>query len=141
MLIAAGANVNTRSDDPKSCTPLIAAACSNSVLVVKSLIDHGADVHAIDSNNDSVLETALLHGGQDTVHLLLEVIGGKDYPKESVAVQFAMARDHATVLSLIVTASAMYSHFQNDHSDRYAWIEWVLEQGGDLVKPMAKVKM
>lgn len=143
-LIAAGANVDTRSDEPKGVTPLMAAACSNAVRVLESLIAQGANVNAKASNGDGVLEMALLRGGQDAARCLLEAIGGNDYPKASVALQFAMARNHSTTMSLIATTSLMYSYIrpdEADEADEFAWIDWVLEQGGNLLKPLAMTKM
>ncbi|KAJ4353215.1 uncharacterized protein N0V89_004942 [Didymosphaeria variabile] len=143
MLIAAGADVEARSDDPEGCTPLMSAACADEAEVVKKLIEHGADLHAIAADGNSVLDVALLHRCPEAVGVLLEAIGGEEYPKESVAVQFAMAREHATVKALMATASVMYSYMevQEGEPNKHAWIGWVLKQGGTLVERLAMAKM
>ena len=140
-LIGAKANVDTRSDEPKGITPLMAAACSNSVRAVETLIAHGANVNAKASNGNTVLEMGLLCSGQNAVRPLLEAIGGNDHPKASVALQFAMARNHNTTMALITTTSLMFSYMRPEEVDKFAWIDWALEQGGHLVKPLAMTKM
>ncbi|KAL1607807.1 Ankyrin repeat and SAM domain-containing protein 6 [Paraconiothyrium brasiliense] len=143
VLIAAGADIEARSDDPKDCTPLMLAACANEVGVVKKLMESGADLHAIAFDGNSVLDVALLHRCPGAVDVLLEAIGGEEYPRESVAVQFAMAREHATIKALMATASVMYSHMevQVGEPNKHAWIGWVLNQGGTLVQRLALAKM
>lgn len=80
---------------------------------------------------------------RDAVHLLIEAMSGEDYPKESVALEIAMANSHEMVMSLMATASIMHSYMEVTlgEPDKYAWLDWVLKQGGELVKPMALWKM
>lgn len=143
VLIAAGAEVDAKSNDPEGCTPLMWAACADEAEVMKVLIAHGADLHAVAADGNSVFDVALKHRCPKAVDVLLEAIGGEGNPKESVLMQFAMARDRATIKALMATASVMHSHIdvQVGEPDKHAWIGWVLEQGGDLVKPLAMTKM
>ncbi|KAL5375727.1 hypothetical protein DPSP01_010959 [Paraphaeosphaeria sporulosa] len=143
VLVEAGADVNACSDEPRGVTPLMWAACADEAEVVKRLVKHGADRHTRAEDGNSVLEVALKHRCSRAVEVLLEAVGGKEYPKESVAVQFAMARERATVRALMATASVMHAHIEPQVSkdDKYSWVGWVLKQGGDLVKPLAMTKM
>lgn len=143
VLIAAGADVNAKRNEPKDATPLMTAAAKNQAAVVKKLIAHGADIHAVAADGCSALDVALLHRSQDAANVLLEAIGGEEYPKESVAVQLAMATEHATIMALMATASVMYSYMevQVGEPDKHAWVDWVLKQGGDLVRRIAMAKM
>jgi ankyrin repeat protein len=143
VLVAAGADVNSRSDKPKGCTPLMWAASANEAEAVKTLIAHGADLHAVAADGNTVLDVALRYRSPEVVDVLLEAIGGERYPKESVAVQLAMTKERAAAKALMTTASVMHSHMETQvgELDKYAWVGWVLEQGGDLVKPLAMTKM
>lgn len=55
LLLARGADVNAKSTD--GVTPLMQAAGAYEVDVMQTVLDHGADIHAVDDNG----WTALLH--------------------------------------------------------------------------------
>jgi len=143
VLLEAGADINALSDDPKGCTPIMAAVCSSSSEILESLLVHGADLNIRSSHGHNVLEVALLQRNEKAVDVLLEVIGGDEYPKKSVSIQMAMAKDYATMKAVIATASVMHSYMAYNLGDphRHSWIDWVLSQGGDLLENMAMSKM
>lgn len=123
----------------------MAAACSNSVAVLRTLISHGCDLSLTSGHGDNVLDVALLERQTDAVRVLLDAMGGENYPKESVALQIALANGHTMIRSLMATASLMYSYMEYvDHKlepNKFAWLDWVLNQGGHLVKQMAMSRM
>jgi ankyrin repeat protein len=134
ILLEKGADVNALSIRPKGCTPIMGAADAGHAEVVRTLISHGADLSVIPSDAVTTLEGAMRKGHLDTVKVLLEAIGGPDYPTESVALQMALARSQPTMRSLMTTVSLMYPQTESD-SNEFAWMTWVLDQGGELVRP------
>jgi ankyrin repeat protein len=115
------------------------AANAGHTEVLQALISYGADLSIIPGDGVTTLEGAMRKGHLDTVQLLLKAIGGCDYPTESVALQMALARSQLTMRSLMTTVSLMYpqvgANFGN--SGNLAWMKWVLDQGGELVRPRA----
>lgn len=114
------------------------AATAGHTKVLQALINHGADLTIPNGDEISVLEAAMIEGQFETVKVLLAAMGGSDYPQDSVALQMAMANSHATIQSLIKTASIMFPHFKTiEEPTKFEWMNWVLESGGNLVKPRA----
>ncbi|KAF1837253.1 ankyrin [Decorospora gaudefroyi] len=139
VLIERGADVNTLSDEPMSRTPAMEAALSGHTEVLQALLDQGADLTMDPPGGVALLERAMKAGYLDTVKTILKHLGGPDYPTQSVALQMAMAGSHATMKSLMTTVSIMYPHIDSKSacSGDLAWIKWVLDGGGDLVRSRA----
>ncbi|CAO2650642.1 Nn.00g019340.m01.CDS01 [Neocucurbitaria sp. VM-36] len=143
FLIEKGADVNSLSVEPKHFTPAMAAVMRGHTEVIRALTRHKADLNILNGNGETVLEVAVTQGHFEIVHVLLEALGGPNHPRDSVALQMAMADSHATIKSLIATASIMYLHFTNTSigPGKFAWMSWVLDSGGPLVKPRAMSQM
>ena len=71
-LLDLGFNPNHRNDDGTSA--LMMAARTGYFAVIEVLIDHGADLYAIDNEGRSVIHYALLSGREELWHFLLRVI-------------------------------------------------------------------
>jgi ankyrin repeat protein len=123
----------------------MAAAIAGHADVVQVLIDHGADLTIPNGDGSSVLEAAIAGRHADTVGLLLEVLGGDDYPQESIALDIAIAKS----LTVIKSIMAKEGLFQPDagvdvttsQSKYRELIDRILMQGGDLIKPHAMSNM
>jgi ankyrin repeat protein len=140
-LLDAGADIDTCDMKPKVATPLMAAAYEGHVGVVRTLIARGADVERRSPNGNNALDQALAEGREDAAKALLEAMAGPNYPKDSVALQLALANTHATIQGVMNTASIMYSYMEYGRHDEYAWMTWVLRQGGEFLKQAAMRKM
>jgi ankyrin repeat protein len=139
LLIKKGANINVISSLPRGFTPIMAAAVAGHADVVQILIEHGADLTIRNGAGNTILEAAMAHGHHDTVGILLEALGGDDYPQESIALDIAMANSNTTIREIMVSSGLIDSTVQepeNIHS-----VDWILEQGGDMVKPRAMSNM
>ncbi|KAL1791829.1 hypothetical protein ACET3X_009580 [Alternaria dauci] len=143
LLIKKGANVNTRSVSPKDWTPAIFAAEAGHTEVLQALLSHGADPNVSTGDGDTILELVMERGLLAVAKVLLEAVGGPGYPKDSVALQIATAQSEKTVKSLMNTASIMFRYIDPKHtgSERQDWIQWVLDQGGELVRSQATIHM
>lgn len=139
FLISKGANVNTTSILPEHITPVTAAALTGHTDVVTTLLRSGADLQLPDQAGVRTLDGAMRAGHMNTVKVLLEYLGGPEHPKDSVALQIAMADTRNAAVSLMNTVSLMFQQIQSQPKDQreVAWIEWVLQQGGNLVAPKA----
>lgn len=115
------------------------AATENHREIMEILIKRGANLSLTQRNSDTALDLQLALGRLDTARLLLKGLGGTSYPTESVALQIAAAEtSHATSTALMAAASTMYASLASPkHTGTNSWIEWILEQGGHLVKPYA----
>jgi ankyrin repeat protein len=140
-LLDAGADIGTCDMKPKVATPLMAAAYEGHVDVVRTLIARGADVERLSPNGNNALDRALAEGREDAAKVLLEAMAGPNYPKDSVALQLALADTHAAIKGVMNTASIMYSYMEYGRHDEYAWMMWVLRQGGEVLKRAAMRKM
>lgn len=109
--------------------------------VVEALIRYNADLTIRNGNDESALEVAIFEGHIDTVKVLLRAIGGPEQPQQSVALEMAMADSRDTIEALISAASMMYPFFKIQESGEFAWLDWVLASGGELVKPKAMFHM
>ncbi|CAG5156716.1 uncharacterized protein ALTATR162_LOCUS4512 [Alternaria atra] len=143
LLIEKGANVNTLSTSPKHWTPAMFAANAGRAGVLQALLSHGADPKVSSGDGVTILELAIKSGHLNTVKILLEALGGPEYPKDSVALQIAIAQSKATVTSLMTTVPIMYGYIDSKPtgSEKLDWIKWVLDQGGELVKAGAMTNM
>ena len=71
MLLAADANVDARSSGLDK-TPLFQAAFENRIEIAQLLLDHGADVNAVDALGRNALREAILAKHTEMVELLLQ---------------------------------------------------------------------
>jgi ankyrin repeat protein len=143
LLIKNGADVNTLSTTPEHWTPATFAANAGHVEVLQILLSHGADPKIAPGNGVTTLGQAMKGGHQTTVEILLEALGGPEYPKDTVALQMAIAQSHAAMSSLMTTVSIMYRYINPKHigSEKLGWVKWVLDQGGELLRSRAMVNM
>lgn len=142
-MIEKGADVNALSTEPRKSTPAVWAAILGYDKVLKTLIRHGADLSVTLNDEVTLIDATLQRGRLNTAKILLEAIGGPDYPKDSVALQIATTKSVAGMRPLIKTVSLMFPHI-NTHDaqlEKWDWIEWMLNQGGELVKPMATLNL
>lgn len=140
VLLAAGAEVDAQSEKATWCTPLVGAVCANHVGVARMLVEGGADLELRAPSGESVVESGLLRGGKEAVGYLLGKLSGREY-EGGVAVEVAMARRHETILAVMTTVRRMLGFVRKGEVDEYAWMEWVLDEGGELVRPLAMAKM
>lgn len=142
FLLEQGADANILSNDPKGMTVMQAATCEAHPMVVQRLIDHGCDPEIKTARGDTALDMALMDRREEVIPVLLEALGGKDYPKASVALQFATADSHSMVKALVAVTSLCYSRIKGcDITGEYEWISWAIEEGGSLIKMPALRKL
>ena len=72
ILLAAGANPNTRDTEPRSETPLHWAASNDDADVARVLIDGGADINVADGSIGAPLDNAVGYGCWNVARLLVE---------------------------------------------------------------------
>lgn len=137
LLLDNGADPSILSKSPGEYSALMGAACANQTEIVRTLAERGCNVNATDNNGETALDIAIIERNPDAVEVLLEAIGGHQYPKESVALQMALSNGHVTMKSLMKTTALMYPHIglKLEVPGEFAWLDWVLRQGGYLVKP------
>lgn len=120
------------------------AAQKNNPEVLKILASHGCDLERKSECNKTALDVAVAHKNNESVSFLLEAMDpNTHYPKNSVALQIAMSSRYSEVECLMTAASLMYPYvgFKFETPGQYAWVEWVLNEGGPLVKPAAMRKL
>ncbi|KAH9870583.1 hypothetical protein IAQ61_006059, partial [Plenodomus lingam] len=139
FLISKGADINCVSIDPKGITPVSTSARSGRTDVVRALLRNGADLELPDHAGIRTLEATMTAGHMDTVKVLLEDLGSPGYPKDSLALQIAMADTRNCAVSLMAACSLVFPHVQPRPKEQgdVAWIDWVLQLGGNLVRPKA----
>ncbi len=71
LLIAAGADIDSRGTDGTGETPLHWAASSDDEAVARVLIDHGADIEAADGSIGTPLDNAIGYGCWNVARLLV----------------------------------------------------------------------
>lgn len=133
-----------RSTDEQGLTPVMAAAYTGrSVEVLRALIHAGADLTTLEAAGVGILEVAMMERHFDVVEVLLDTLGGPQYPKNSVALQIAMAHSHIMVVGLMTSISLMYDFVDSASlgQERPHWAKWVLDLGGELVRPKALSNM
>jgi ankyrin repeat protein len=145
LLIRKGATVNSITSQQKHSMPVMIAAAAGHADVVQILIDHGADLTIKNGGGNTVLEIAIAGGHSESVALLLEVLGGDDYPQESIAIDIAMATSIPSVKA-VMTETGLIRLYTNEESatppSTYrALIDHVLREGGELIKPYALSSM
>lgn len=59
-------------------TPLLVAASSGSLEALKCLIMCGANIHALDCNNDGLVQRAILHFHTDLLHYFVKLKSSKN---------------------------------------------------------------
>ncbi|KAJ4312012.1 hypothetical protein N0V94_007656 [Neodidymelliopsis sp. IMI 364377] len=140
-LLSKGADVDKA--DTKSNTPAMKAAAKGQTDTLQALISRGANLQKQNVEGENALEIAISNGHHDTIRLMLQTLGGTNYPLTSVSLEIASARKLETMRSLMKTASIMYAHVKpkSEILGEYAWMEWVLRTGGILVKPKAMFNM
>ncbi|KAI4912360.1 uncharacterized protein J4E92_009990 [Alternaria infectoria] len=147
LLIESGADINALSLDPESFTPAMFAALQGHAEVLQFLLSHGADYKPdfeVDwANGDKILDMTLTKGHLAAAKILLEAIGGPDYPKDSIALQMATAQSKVELIPVMKAVSIMYQEIDPHSTDgeNLGWVEWVLDQGGELVRPKAICNM
>lgn len=121
----------------------MAAAKFDKTDVVKVLLEHKADLTIRSGNYETVLEVAMTAGHFATVRILLEALGGPTYPLHTVALQMAMTNDYASIRSVMNTAYLMFTELalKEKLAESLAWMGWMLEKGGHLVKQRAMSNM
>lgn len=75
LLLDRGVAMNARTTDTKS-TPLMLAAHSNKLDHVRILLDHNADVKAVNSSGYNILQVTVAEGQLDVLRYLVEHFGG-----------------------------------------------------------------
>jgi ankyrin repeat protein len=143
LLIGKGANINSASCQQKHSTPVMIAAAAGHADVVQVLIDHGADLTVRNDDSSTVLGTAIAGRHADTIGLLLEVLGGDDYPQESIAIDVVMATSVTAVKSVMTDMGLFQSDMESTTlpSTYRAIVDQILRDGGELMKPYALSNM
>jgi ankyrin repeat protein len=136
-LLEKGADVN--QVDSKISTPALEAARQGRIEVLQALIAAGANLDFRNANEENVLDIAMSKGHKEAARLILRTIGDPDYPLESVAFEIATARNPETTKLLMKSTSMMHAYTRSN--TEYAWVKWVVDTGGDLVKPKAMHNM
>lgn len=136
-LLEKGADINQA--DARRSRPALEAATRGHVELFRILTNKGADLSFVNAHNENALEIAMSKGHTDIVRHILTSLGGPDYPLESLSLEIASARRLETMRALINSASWMHTYVEprNDTAQTCAWVKWVLETGGDLVRPQA----
>ena len=126
-------------------SPLQVAIEADDVEIIKALVAHGADLAQKNSFGENALDVALADRRSKAIRTLLEMLGGENYPKESVALEIATGKGHDTVQAFMSTAELMYPHIAKYNRGMalggFGWIKWVLNEGGNLIRPRATYKM
>ncbi|KAJ8115858.1 hypothetical protein OPT61_g2586 [Boeremia exigua] len=140
-LLKEGADVD--KPDARQCTPALEAASKGNVEILQALINEGADLRFANDKGQNALDIAMSKGYTDVVHVILTTLGGPDYVLESVSLEIASARRIETIRSLLKSASLMHEHIVplTQTPRNYAWVSWVLDTGGELVRPQAMSNM
>lgn len=144
FLLKHGADATLASTKPDGFTPVMSAAFNNNVEALTILIDHGCDLKVKNGLDETALDVAIIEGSKEAVQVLLEKSGrGFYHPKDSVSLQMAMARSHTEIKALSTASSLMYPYagFKFEVPGEFAWMEWVLNEGGVLVKARAMRKL
>jgi len=147
LLIESGADINALSLDPESFTPAMFAALQGHAEVLQVLLSHGADYKPdfeVDwADGDKILDMTMTKGHLAAAKILLEAIGGPDYPKDSIALQMATAQSRAELVPVMKAIPLMYKHIDSNPTadENMGWVEWVLDQGGALVRSRAMCNM
>ena len=72
ILLEKGAEVNAASQNPQKVMPLHSAVAGQHLEIARALIEHGADVNAVQADDFTPLQAAAQNGQMEMVRLLLE---------------------------------------------------------------------
>ncbi len=133
LLVAAGADVNARSNNLGRTPVLIAASFPESVPVLQLLLDHGADIHAKDRRGMHALGRAAVSADVEVVRFLVE--HGCDPNESGYGTTIRYARQYRPTLEYLLSkgakvekdALAMAAHWQDPKL-----IETWIERGADV---------
>jgi ankyrin repeat protein len=102
-LLAAGADVNARSDNAFSVLPLHSSVAGGHEEVTAVLIDAGGDVNAAEADGWTPLHAAAMNGSRDSVERLLAAGADPAARKDDGvdALQLAREAGHATIAELL----------------------------------------
>ena len=103
ILLAAGAEVNARSDNPFAVLPIHSAVAGNHDEVVAVLIDSGADVNARQRHGWTPLHGAAQNGSVTSVERLLAAGADADATNDDGATPISLARaaGHEAIVDLL----------------------------------------
>jgi hypothetical protein len=120
----------------------MAAVCSDNILTLRSLVIYGCDLDVKTPRGETALDIAICRHKLEAVQILLEVMCPR-HTKDSVSLQLAMAKTREEVKAIAATASLMYPHvaYSLEAPSKFAWIGWVLNEGGPLVKRRAMLSL
>jgi ankyrin repeat protein len=143
LLIQSGADINALSVSPERFTPAMYAAVMGHAEVLQTLLSHGAKFEGVSADGDTILELAMARGHLATTKILLEALGGPDYPKDSIALQMATAPSKTGLRPVMTAVSTMYRYINSNptNAEGLGWIRWVLDEGGELVRSRAMCNM
>jgi ankyrin repeat protein len=103
VLVAKGADVHARSQNPMQNTALHAAAATRNKEAVRALLEHGADVNARQQGGWNALHAAAQNGDVETVRLL--IAAGADVQaraeNQQNAMDLALTKGHQAVVDLL----------------------------------------
>ncbi|KAF2833024.1 ankyrin [Ophiobolus disseminans] len=121
----------------------MAAAVAGHTEMVQLLVDHGANLSIRNDYDESVLDVAMTAGYHETVRVLLNALGGPNYPLEDIALDIAMSDSIETTKSLMLTAGVMYPATDTDRQEtgQLGRVARAITQGRYLVKPRAMLNM
>jgi ankyrin repeat protein len=102
-LLAHGANVEVRSNNDMRNLPHHAATANRQHALVELLLEHGADVNAVQSGGFTSLHEAALLGDEELVKLLLARGADKGLVNDAgqTALQIAEEKGHGAVAELL----------------------------------------
>lgn len=137
-LLDHGADLTILNSEFSKFSALMAAAGANYPEVVEAILKHPSYPQENRDLGLNALKLALGLHQADTAKNLMAALDPSG-PLDSVALQMAMSQNHEMMLSLISVTSLMYPHIKSTEETPgdYAWMEWAIKQGGELVKTKA----
>ncbi|XP_013383410.1 uncharacterized protein LOC106153847 [Lingula anatina] len=116
FLLEIGYDIN-KPDETKSCaTPLIAAArqAYTNINMCQFLVDHGAQLNAVDKNHETALSTAVYFGFEKNAALLIQHGADLNLPdaRSTTPLYWAIFNARIPTLQLLIHAGAKFTHEQ-----------------------------